>query len=450
MKKNKIVILLFCVACLGIIFTGCTSITQIKNENNELIIEKGAITRVGDYLFYANAYSSSVSDSTSISSANSLSNLKRVNLSTLTSEGANISPDAIDTIANYCVGFEKSYMFTLGQSIYFVAPQKMYLKDTSGKDIVSYNTSLFKVSVNGGTVKEIERYKGTLEGISVIKNGNNYYVLSNVSGVVDGESTVNKLYLLNLSNDKVNEIASEIASVAMPEDGIVIDYIYYTKTESIGATNNSTYIYSISEQKNIVEKLAQSNAVTFIKQTSDSVYYTTTSGLRSIKSTAKNYDNSTLEYSSNSVSISNLSYLTLSDSMSGILFVNNESLLFSTNNGITNILNVINSELNLELTTDDFLFASGTKIFFMTESKIYVCSLYNLVQSGKNIITAQIEKSNILTSGYGYDGENLYFYAQIDVSEEESESEDYVENTNYYLHMANLEGNIKIQLLGEV
>ena len=120
----------------------------------------------------------------------------------------------------------------------------------------------------------------------------------------------------------------------------------------------------------------------------------------------------------------------------GFAFITeNGSLVYKTLSGATKVL--ISSD-----TTFDVLFEQNGWIYYSTSTQISRAS----VLSGE--VETVVSMSSIISGTYGLSDGYIYFFAQIEQTEDDSSDSEEVDE-NYYLYRASLSGNGSYQLIGK-
>ena len=109
MKKalslKKFLIVICCILSFGFVLAGCSTVSMITNENNELIYNGNAGVTIGDYLYFGNSYNevSSLSDMSGLRDVRKSSYLARINLENINAKGQNFTPNGVEKVNSEAV-----------------------------------------------------------------------------------------------------------------------------------------------------------------------------------------------------------------------------------------------------------------------------------------------------------------------------------------------------------
>lgn len=456
---------LFCfMFCFALLLTGCATVSNIKNKSKELIYNGGSVVRVGDYLYFANnidSASENLDSNKDYKKLASTANLKRVNLSELKAKNENTSVKNSETVHEEFVGYENTNMFVLGNYIYYSTPNLH--KDKSNNNHFDY-TTIYRCKLNGDNNKEIYTTSSVISRMDIMKADGEYYIV-----MVDSESNILRMKIGNKVG-KAEKIAKKVTTYAIAEDNQKNNgYIYYTKDYSGQDGLSGSYVYRVNiasgKDKLIYNGVSGSKGATikFTGRQNDVVFYTYTN-----KSGTENYyvDLSKTSFTSSILSKDNLFYASASEISDvraitgnklykGYTFVIDSNLMYK---------NVRTDEVeNISTTLSENY--SDFKILFVDECKIFFNSVANNAFYYYDVTTKEVTEIVKMSSSiyadaiYGYDGTNLYYYAQIvdedaeatvsaQAEGEESEEEG---DQNYYLYTVKINrgANETYQLLGK-
>ncbi|MBQ8845084.1 MAG: hypothetical protein IJ008_03605 [Clostridia bacterium] len=458
---------LFCfMFCFALLLTGCATVSNIKNNSKELIYNGGSVVRVGDYLYFANNIDNASENLDSNKGYKKLAgtaNLKRVNLSKLKAKNENTSVKNSETVQEEFVGYENTNMFVLGNYIYYSTPNLH--KDKSNNNHFDY-TTIYRCKLNGDNNKEIYTTSAVISRMDILKADGDYYIV-----MVDSESNILRMKI-GKKVGKVETIAKKVTTYAIAEDNQKNNgYIYYTKDYSgtDGLSGSRVYRVNIESGKDklIYNGVAGGRATTikFTGRQNDVVFYTHTN-----KSGTENYyvDLSKTNFTTSILNKDNLFYASASEISDvkaitgnklykGYTFVVDSNLMYK--NVRTNEIENISTALSENYSDFKILFVDECKIFFNSATNN---AFYYYDVTTKDVTEIVKMNSTIYSDAiYGYDGTNLYYYAQI-VDEDaettvsaqaEGEGEETEEkgDQNYYLYTVkiNRSANETYQLLGK-
>ena len=281
---------LCCFALLGAFLVGglagCGPTVNIQNNSSELIYNGNAAAVVAsgndNFVFFGNAYASTApTNKSEYSSAKEYSYLARVNGKNLEAKNAYFSPKQVDNISDEVTAYEDSFMFVLGQNVYYATPN-LQMVSQDGEAAYHYEyTCFYKSDLNGGGKHKLFTTTGEVSNIEVLKSGETYYIV-----MLAGENLVT----INLSNDSATTIASGVTSVALPKTyrqdvvGSTLDWngiIYFTtereNTSGSGATTNLVKkIVVTAKNEDEAQEVYTQGTVTFIARERDVLFFTDT------------------------------------------------------------------------------------------------------------------------------------------------------------------------------
>ncbi len=485
---------LCCFALLGAFLVGglagCGTVSNIKNKSNELIYNGNAATLVeaneGDFLYFANAFATAPTNGSEYSAAKKYSYLARVN-SKLDSKNAYFSPKNVENFSSEVAGYDDSFMFVLGQNIYYATPNRQkVVTETDGKKDEAYHfeyTCIYKSSLNGDHKKKLLTTTSEISKIEVLKSEDKYYLV-----VLAGE----KLVAINLSNDKVQTLATGVKSVALPKTyqkdvaGSTEEWngqIYFTtspeNTSGSGASTvvvNKIAVNATNEDE--AEELYFQGSVTFVARERDVVFFLDTlpNGQPKIymidlkdqnekSAFLANSPRRKIAYEGTSVSattISDLHAVTNTKYYNGNKQINVLGYVFKADSA-WRFLSTDGKDGTItfseDLSSAKALFVEGGRIYFSTTTGLYRADLTKLFLGSSTEVQAEkfVTMTDISGSGlFAYYDDNLYFYAKLQEipedlkDEDEEEDEENAEtDDNFYLYRANVNRTDDFELLGQ-
>lgn len=480
---KKFLMVLCCVLSFGFVLAGCSTVSMIKNENNEVIYNGSASVSVGDYLYYGNAFNevSSLTSKSELNALKSSSYLARLDTSNISAKGQNFTPNEVKKVTSEVVGQENQFIFVLGDYLYFLKPDThVYVTDGTGSNQFGYSV-LTSVKLNGDKVREICTYEGAISQIEVLKNGDNYYVIAFAG---------DKLFSTKLNNGKgsTKVLGEGVTSVAVPETysmalaGYSSDWngkIYYTATDDEGVSSVKEVAVDAKSAEDAVNVGDKNGTVTFLHRQNDLIFYTYSNG-----TTTKTYynrvDNLTGEFYTNDIilidaknkfsnsEISNI-YVFGEPKAETIVYTMNSKIYYKNfvNGGGSGRVNITDGSADVSAT---IMTIDGRMAYLISSTAIYGVDFAKLTYlDGDQDLTANIlaEMTSISTTLYSYDGEYVYFYAGLEAltdeekeliadekeeagieSDDEEEEEDITSlDDGVYLYRVSISGN-DLQLLG--
>lgn len=451
MKKNILKILSF-VFVFAFILTGCATVSDIKNESEDLIYNGGHVALVGDHLYFANAYTPVGDSDTDFAYGQSakVSYLNRLDMTKDFGTSKPIeSPKGAEKVNSKVVGYENQYMFVLGDYVYFTSANT---HKTDKLENTYKLVTFFRSKLNGDGLSEIfttnqfDSAKGT---ITTMKGSDDKYYLI----VFDG----NELSAIRLGNNlgKRQVLAKDVLSIAVPDEGdeYSVKEIYYTANhkDEDGTASSEVDIFSVDYATNKSTKRGTAGAgskVNFIDRVGDTIFYTNSAVVGGnyecyIEDVSKtsNFNGGNRFYSS--TTLKNVTSIMAGDPLTeGYIFVSgNDSAIMYKNT----VSNVETSLLLPKTNYTDILFVEGDYVYYSTTTGIYRISARD-----KSIDTI-VEMNSIISGKCSYVNEYIYFYGQLDIEEEEAvEGEDKVEyedDTNHYMYRIKCDGNGGYQML---
>lgn len=439
--RKKILKILGLAAIFAIALTGCATVGSISNQTpDELIFNGGSVVQVGNYLYYANGYTAVGDSSINFAyTANSkVSYLNRLDLSHPFGYKKD-SPEKTEKVNSKVVGYENSYMFALGDYIYFTSPSTH--KNSSLEN--TYNlVSLFRSRLNGDGLKEImttDQYDGATAQMRVLKgsDGNYYWIVydgSNITSVKIG-NTVGKKQV----------IARDVVSVAMPgeNDSYAVTNIYYTKNR--GEDSSELDVWAVDYATGKDEK-ATSNPddIKFVGRVGDTVFYTSGSYETYYKEMSTSdslvFSDSKQFYFYSTADIKNVHRICEGDAdVEGYVFVGERS-------GSLVYKNTSKSESPDTLLEkgeySQILYVQGDYVYYSTENAI--CRVSARDKTKQTVVTMQ----NSITGKVSVADEYIYFYAQLEPVDED-DTKEYENDTNYYMYRVQMGQNQDYQILAK-
>lgn len=434
---------------LGFLLTGCATVSTIKNQDPELVYIGNSAVMINDsYLYFGNAfadYTTFETDSDYKTSAK-LSYLARLNAGAeLSAKGIDYSPKKVETVAKEVVSQEKSFMFALGNYIYYLTPNRKKFENSDGKleQYYSYST-LYRSKLNGNSKKAIYTTEAEVSEIEVLKYNNKYYLVM---------LTGTKLIKFELGKKvKRSTIAEDVASVALPETyeknkvGSTLDwngFIYYTKTrtddDNSDVSGTSIRKTSIAGGTDVEVGGGQGQTLSLVGREKDIIFYTYNGETYKVDTN----QNSQIVVGSvsdlySSSAISNI-YEVFGDRVLGYIYTSNSATIFKTDAGLSGTL-TFNYD-STALSDYNVLLVSGRTIYLSTTSAIYCADVSSAFDGNGGSINCRaivkLADSSIYSGSlYAFDGRYIYYYAKLQdlETDDESSEEETVTDDNYYLY----------------
>lgn len=442
------------VCAFAFVLTGCATVSNIKNDKNEIIYNGNAAALVGDYLYFGNGFSNDYSSPSNLSDADYKNNagtayLARVNLaevSEMKPDEKYYSPKNVENVAGEVAANAKSFTFVLGDQIYYATPYRNQRKE-NGSIVNHYDyTTIYRSKLNGDSKKELFSTNGVISNIEVLKYDGKYYI------VLLAGSTLTKI---DLSSGKAEDIATNVTSVALPKTyeenkkGSTLDWngkIFFTGTDS-----DKTGVFEVSISGGEKDLRYSSSGATFVGRERDVVFFTENSKTYKLDTNDNSHSFNSPEFFIRSTSITKISLVVSPENeIEGYAFMSGSSLNYAKNGQ-----SAIEVEMK-DLTSYTLLTISGGFAYLSTSSGIYRIDLVGY-EAGTAVQTiVSFADSSVYSGGlYAFDGKYIYFYAKLqdlpapDIEDEETEDAETEETDgNYYLYRAQVGLENEYQLLG--
>lgn len=433
---------------VGFLLTGCATVGSIKNKDSELVYNGNAAVMINDsYLYYGNSFADYTAFDNDKDYKNSakLSYLARLEAGAkLSAKNEDFSPKNVEKVAKEVAVHEKSFMFALGDYIYYLTPNRKKFENDDGKLVQQYGYStLYRSKLNGDKKKELYTTSAEISQIEVLKYGKKYYLV-----MLSGTDLVR--FELG-SKVKRTTIAKDVTSVALPETyeknkaGSTLDWngnIYYTKAlnkDNSSVSGTSIMKLAVSTGKESEVGGGQGQSISLVGREGDIVFYTygvetfridTNEGARF--STDDSYRYSASE-------ISNV-YTLSADDVLGYIYTANSTLICQSNNGAERAVTL---NYNNESVGDyKVLFVTGRTMYLSTTNAIYTADLSQVLNGNGTVNCTALVKmaDDSIYNGdrYAFDGNYVYYYAklqEIESNEEDAdEKEDASVDEHYYMY----------------
>lgn len=472
---KKISKLLCCILGLGFLLTGCATVGNIKNSSSELIYNGNSAVMVDGYLYYGNAFSdyTTFSSDGDYKSGAKLSYLARLNTNDeLNATSKDYSPKSVEKVSEEVAGQKNSFMFVLGDYIYYATPNRQRIKGDDGSSDFKFEyTSFFRSKLNGDKKDKFYTTDGEITDLEVVKYDDKYYIV-----VLAGE----KLTKIQLGNKlSITEIASDVTSVAIPktrQNGVSTStfdwngYVYYTtdKTDEDNSDISGSIVKRLSisggDAETIEGSWKNARTIEFIGREEDMLFYTMTgdktevfaSDVSSDSATSKNFVSNQKKFYSAST-ISDITLISTENKDYGYIFTTSAgTLMHVTKDGKFGVVTLTNGDDTLS--SYKLLFVNGRTIYLSTTTGIFsadLSALFNGTATTATYTTIVTMTAIYDETLYAYDGKYIYYYAQLETIESDSDDEDEDDtetDENYYLYrteaIAKSETATQYQLLG--
>ncbi len=450
---KKITKILCGVLGLGFLLTGCATVGNIKNSSEELIYNGNSAVMVDGHLYYGNAFADikNFTGDSSFKTSSKLSYLARLNTNIdLAAEGKDFSPEKVENVRETVAGYVNSFMFALGNYVYYATPNR---EEVGSKDSVDYQytyTTLYRSKLNGDSVKKIYTTDAAISQIEVLKHDGKYYI------VIFAGSKLVKIQIGNKVGS-VQTIADNVLSVAMPEtyqkdkEGSTLDfngYVYYTTArtseeyESASGTQFNRVLLSSDEGEKMNATL---DSISLVGREKDIVFYTKDSSTYSVdvaSTSAKNiFTESGYATKLYGEAVTEIDAIATENRVCGYIFKAGDLLMYKSN-GSSAVAVTYNDKTGTAISGYNYLATDGRVKYFSTTSAIYKADFSNIDSDGKISCETIVSMTGIYDgSNYAYDGQYIYFYAQLQDVEDQEENSIIETDGNYYLYRAKADVN---------
>lgn len=468
---KKITKLLCCLAfiCVALVGTlaGCATVGNISNPNKEIVYNGGAATIVGDYVYYGNAFAKAADfkEGGDYKAALETAYVSRLNNKTYDAKGKDYSPKGVEYFASEVAGHEKSFMFTLGQYIYYATPNTQKGINENGETSNYYNyTKIYRSKLNGNKKKCIYTTVGEVTKIEALKFESTYYIV-----MLAGD----KLISINLGNNKGAVLAEGVKSVALPKTyqkdllGSTLDfngYIYFTtdRESEIGSGRTGQVVSRIKLSGTEAEVMYdQGTTLSFISRDKDVLFFTEKVGsdetetymLDLSSNTSKNAFVNDKKYLGTTSNLTDFNLVSNDEFEYGYTYLNGSTLNYLLKSGKTGAITFQNQDAPLG--GYKVLFTSGRTVYVSTTTGIYRADLSQVFAGSTEIVNCEtvVSMTSIYDGAlYAFDGQYLYYFAKLE--EVETENDDKAEeeqeeaDETYYMYRARVGYTNSYNLIG--
>ena len=449
MKKKLLKIFAF-IFCSGLCLTGCATVSDVKdNSGNNIYFDKpeyfqGQVAKVGDYLYFGNAYADITEDGFNYSSSASNAYLARVNLKSLSFDEdvlednySHSSPEGIEKVnGDKLVGYVNQQMYAYGDYLYFTSAN-IHKTDTMLNDYE--RVSLFRIKFNGDGLQELGTFTYDENSTITLQQGSDeeYYLVIVCPTEVeeDEEASTYDIYSIKVGNSvgKATKLVGEVNSAVVADEKSSqrnVIYSYGTESERLpNAVSSVDYATTIVTEHDG----GNSKTISFVGREGDIVFYSYADEIyyKDINTVSTfNPSINNLFYSASNIS-------NVEKTGSGYVFVGTSSLMYKAS--------LTSTAQKLASTSDysDILFVDGDYVYLSNDSSIMKVSVFG------GEIEKIVKDMTIISGECGYAEGYIYFYAtRGELVDENGDALEAEEDSTYYLYQTDKEGNI--QLLGQV
>lgn len=485
--KKRILKIFTMIFCMALFLTGCATVSRPTDSNgNKIVYEdihynQGQVLTIGDYLYFANGYNASDSDSYDYKASAQYTSLSRIKLGeNLTfkddvdsSKWATTTPNGVESVNSKMVfGSQLQNMFALGEYIYFASPNQHKTKDMESD---FSKVSLYRMKFDGSGVKELIKNTaftiGSKGNITVQKGDDgNYYIII----VEEGESSTFTIKSLKIGNKigKLNILAEKATSYAIADENSTQKDVLFTVADEerpMGAQIIKSVNFKGGEAIELDKGVALSTT-TFLGRVGDVVFYY----YKHVQSSKDGIYYKHLEESDYPIFNEKGEPITNPDSQSEFkdehfapadsqfffqastiskIAKTDEGYTFKTEGGALLYCELGKNPVTIFTDTEysDLLFIENDYVYVSNSTSIKRASV-NFPESKEEIVKV----TDMVSGKCGYDGEYIYFYSKImktesDTDETDNTTTDTTEEEqvvdNYYMHRVDKNGNL--QLIGK-
>lgn len=415
--KKIIMGVLVCIVTSFMIFSGCDVALENSPKTQSNMKVNGNVLVYDNYIYFANAYKSY---SSLTGNDNNTGNVKTESMKRIALENGNISTDEetklpknIETVVSKVVGYENSFMCSVGDNIIFASPNTH--KDRSSADKFEYNT-YFSIKTNGTGLNEFYTTNTKVSQQAVYEiNEKSYLFIVDVTLNEDGTKT-NKLVRIEIGNKigKAVIVAEKFDSIVFAENYTCVNdmYAYFTKAkennnESLSEKTILTQVNMLTGQQIEIASVDTSNSLTLklakygklyftMKDATSTFYYEYTPSANKSNFATKEQ----ISFAIDKVTINNFD-VTINQNQTTYFIFQDESKTYAVEHGDKNFANstLINSSVTI-------LFNDVDYIYYSSSEGIYRISV---LDKEEQTISTQ---ANFKNEKIAFDGEYIYFYAQ--------------------------------------
>lgn len=459
--KTKFLKIMTLVFCMALFLTGCGTVSDVLDKNgkqiyfDEPVYFQGQVAKVGDYLYYANAYVDVTTEGFNYEDNAKIAYLNRINLEEIAFDEDvwdenydHTSPLGIEKVNDKLVGYQNQNMYAYGSYLYFTSASVHKTEDMLNE---FDKISLFRIAFNGDGLTEIGTFGNDENSTITLQKGSDgkcYFVV-----VAPSENGSEKELEAGDETNVYDIISIEVGDNVGKQEILVEDVQQAVVADKTSANRDVVYTYA-PEEENLVSAIASvdfatgditshdkggENQITLIDRVGDDVFYSYKNEVyfKNVKIAGTfSAGNGQRFYSAPSIS-------EIEKIGNGYIFKGTSALIYKES---------LTSSSSALISAADY---SGCQVLFVDGEYIYISSTSEIAR-----ITVEGEKE-VLVSGMtivagqcGYDGDYVYFYAnrgelQIPEGEEtedtaEGEETEEVVDNNQYLYQVDKNGNVQL------
>lgn len=458
--KHKFLKIMTLVFCMALFLTGCATVSDVFDQNGKEIYFddpayfQGQVAKIGDYLYYANAYVDVTSEGFSYEENAKVAYLNRINLSdikfaddVLDVNYDHSSPLGIEKVnGDKLVGYQNQQMYAYGSYLYFTSANIHKTEDMLNE---YEKVSLFRVKFNGDGLEEIGTFGNDENSTITLQKGSDgkcYFV------VVAPSENGSEKELEAGENEKVYDIFSiEVGNSVGGQKVLVEDVLSAVVADQTSTVKDVVYTFA-PEDENLVSAISSvdfatgeltvhdrggQQEITLIDRIGDDVFYSYKNEVyfKNVK-TAGTFSASNGQRFYSAPSISELEKVG-----NGYIFKGTSALIYKESLTSTSTALIQSADY----ASSQVLFVDGEYIYISSASEISRIT----VEGEKEIL---VKDMTIVSGQCGYDGDYVYFYANRgeleladgEVEEDSDEETEEVVDNNQYLYQVDKNGNIQL------
>lgn len=435
MKKYLVSLCSF-VFCVALILTGCATVSDVYVNGKAIYFDdiayfEGQVAVVGDYLYYANGFTDITVEDFDYGASSKLTNLSRIKISSTfdyakdVEDKQNTSPKGIETVSNKLVGYKNQNMFALGSYLYFTSANIHKTKDAEN----DYSqVSLFRVKFNGDGQEELGTFKHDDNSIlKAVKDGDNFYYLI-TAPASDSKTDV---YSIKIGDncEKAKKIVQNAESVVLCDEDSTIKNVIYT-VDAEDFTEATDCVKAVSLNGDALDNLdngVSGATITLNGRVGDEVFYSRSQDAIN-EVYHKNIGGQSTSFASGKVFHATTKVNKVSAVADGYMFIGDTS---------KSVMYKADFEKDAQYVLGsgeytDVLFADGEYIYYSNATSI---SRVSVLTKEKQTL---VSMTAIISGQCGYDGEYVYYFAQLENQGDEEK------DTNYYMYRVDKEGNFTL------
>ncbi|MEG1752067.1 MAG: hypothetical protein RR140_02125 [Clostridia bacterium] len=389
--------LMFCTIILSavLIFGGCAEKPLEQVPNNAIIVGNGGTSVViGDYIYYANNFETSLTaDIVEGKKTGLLNRIKTINGKIETKE---TNPQNIENVNKVFVGYGATNMFISGRKLFFTTPNT--LKTDKGETAYD-RVCIYKTDLNGNNLTKMYTAEGNLAKVYFTTvNGKDYAIVKDDK----------KLSRIELSNFKTVQISDKCAEIVFEQNS---NYLFFTTARTDKNTGNILNKYEISTNLSAIKSEVIGKTIVLISQSHDELFYS-----EGTQTNSSNFEDNQPQKHISATTITNPTWLGKNryNEKLQVAFIFETNLYFKpyTLSQIENDYKIPTTECG---TPTNIIFEDGTWVYFITNSGLWRVRVGTADDNGKNFVIEQITAKTITNvNNIDFNGDHAYFFAKVE------------------------------------